>query len=109
MKKRKVFFSPNFDSQFDEIYEFIKEDSPQNAEKFTKELEENMKTIMLNPEAYPPVTNFPNKTQRYRYKLFMKSFKIVYKCLKEMLVFVGILHKSQGSSAYKKIRTTKYE
>jgi plasmid stabilization system protein ParE len=109
MKKRKVAISPDFDKQFDEFYEYIYKESPQNAEKFVRALEKNMKLIEKNPEAYPPVTNFPNKTKRYRYKIFMKSFKIVYKCLKEVLIFVGLLHTSQGYKAYQNLRKTKYD
>ncbi len=109
MKKRKITIGQDFDKQFDEFYEYIYKESPQNARKFVRALEKNMKSIEKNPEANPPVTNFPNKTMRYRYRIFMKSFKIVYKYLKEVLIFTGLLHTSQGNKAYQKLRKAKYD
>ena len=109
MKDRKIVISPDFEKQFDEFFNYIKNESPQNAEKFIQELKKNMEAIEKNPEAYPPVTNFNNITQRYRFKIFMKSFKIVFKVLKEMLVFVGLLHTSQGNKVYNKSRKAKYD
>ena len=73
------------------------------------ELLSEIDRIEKNPEAYPPITNFNNITQRYRFKIFMKSFKIVFKVLKSMLVFVGLLHTSQGNKAYEKLRMAKYD
>jgi len=63
-----------------------------------------MYAIEKNPEANPPVTNFENRSMRYRYRIFMKSFKIVYKLLKKALVFVGLLHKNQSNIAFKELR-----
>ena len=86
MKKRKIVISPDFDRQFDEFYDYISKESPQNAEKFVQQLQKHMKEIEKNPEAYPPITNFENITQRYRYKIFMKSFKMVYKVLTPIIL-----------------------
>ncbi|MFN8255609.1 MAG: type II toxin-antitoxin system RelE/ParE family toxin [Bacteroidales bacterium] len=102
--KRNILITKNFREQAKEIFNFIQNDSPQNANRFIDKLINEIKTIENNPEANPPVTNFPNKSLRYRYKLFMKSFKIVYKVLKESLIFIGILHKSQGNAAYNNLR-----
>ncbi len=109
MNKRKVVITPKFDKQFEEFYDYISKESPQNAEKFVHDLQKQMKAIEKHPKSYPPITNFDNITQRYRFKIFMKSFKIVFKVLKKMLIFVGLLHTSQGNLAYKKLRTAKYD
>jgi len=108
MNQKKI-IAKEFRNQAKEIHDYISMDSPQSAEKFTSELLIEINKIEKNPEANPPVTNFPNKTKRYRYKIFMKSFKIVYKYLKEVLIFTGLLHTSQGDSAYKKLRKAKYD
>jgi plasmid stabilization system protein ParE len=106
---RKRIIAKEFREKAREIFKYIDNDSHQNADKFIVELLKQIDIIESNPEAYPPVANFPNKTHRYRYKIFMKSFKIVYKCLKKSLIFVGLLHTHQGSEAYKKLRKNKYE
>lgn len=97
-----------FREQAKEIFNYINKESPQNAEKFTNELVEEINKIERTPTDYPPVRNFPNTTNRYRYKIFMKSFKIVYKVLKHVLIFAGLLHVSQGLGAYKNLRKRKY-
>ncbi len=106
---RKRIIAKEFSENAQEIFNYIDKDSKKNADKFIAGLLNEINTIEANPEANPPVTNFPNKTHRYRYKIFMKSFKIVYKCLKASLIFVGLLHTSQGNSAYQKLRKTKYD
>ena len=81
----------------------------QNAAKLLAEIDKAMLKIKAHPTANPLVQNFENKSKWYRFRLVMKSFKVVYKILKKMLIFVGLLHKSQGNSAYKALRTANYK
>ena len=107
--KRKKIIAREFRNHAKDIHDYIAENSPKNAEKFQQKILHEMAKIESDPTANPPVTNFPNKTKRNRYRTFMKSFKIVYKVLKEVLVFAGILHKSQDNKAYNELRKRKYE
>lgn len=76
--KREIIIAKDFKNQAKEIYDYIAQNSPQNAEKFIKELLGEINKIEKNPEAYPPITNFNNITHRYRFKIFMKSFNPHY-------------------------------
>ncbi len=74
MKREKV-ISKDFRNQAKEIYDYIAQNSPQNAEKFMIELFNEINEINKiekHTESYPPLTNFDNFTQRYKFKIFMK-------------------------------------
>ncbi len=102
---REKFITQIFKSQAKEIYEYISKESLQNAEKFIENLLAEIQIIEKHRTSNPPITNFPNQLNRYRFKVYMKSFKIVYKVLADKLVFIGLLHTSQSNDAYKKLRT----
>jgi plasmid stabilization system protein ParE len=100
---RKIFFVPFFRKSVQEILAYIRRESPQNAEKFEKDLQKSMKDIA----SYPTVKSFPNKSRRYRFAVFKKNWKIYFKVFKEKLIFLGIIHVKQHPDKEKNIRKEK--
>ena len=98
---REIIITPLFTKQLRKHYEYITQESLQNAEKLLAEVNIAIQKIVAYPTSNPPVINFPNKTKYYRFRIVMKSFKIVYKVLKQKVLFVGIVHKRQGDKVYK--------
>ncbi len=108
-EKRRVLIKKEFDKSFERIFRHINENSEQNAKKFVKEVEEKMKWIMKNPTAGTPEIKIYSKKKWYRFKIVMKSWKIVYKVTKSLLIFLKILHMKQDAKDLKKLRTKNYE
>ncbi len=106
--KRKTIIQPETISEAEEIYEYIKTDSPQNAEKFRQEFLKSVEKVENNPEIYPPENELNAKRILYRFILVMKSWKLVYKVTQRVLIFVGIVHTSRHPKEIKKLRTTNY-
>lgn len=106
--RRKTIIQPETISEAEEIYEYIKTNSPQNAEKFKQEFLNSVDKVENNPELYPPENELNAKHILYRFILVMKSWKLVYKVTKKFLIFVGIVHTSRHPNKIKKLRTTDY-
>ena len=101
--KRKTIIQPETISEAEEIYEYIKTNSPQNAEKFRQEFLKAVDKVETNPEIYPPENELNVKRILYRFILVMKSWKLIYKTTKELLIFVGIVHTSRHPHEIKKL------
>jgi len=108
MKRQNIVLSEFFE-HIEEIYQYIKQESPQNAESFRVEVYETMRKIKNTPEAYTPVHSLNGVRKLYRYALVMKSWKLVFKATKSLLVFLGIVHTSRHPNEIKKLRTGKYD
>jgi plasmid stabilization system protein ParE len=109
MSKRKHLYTEKFSKSFDDVYNYINDDSPQNAKKFAKELDKKIDSIKEQPTAFPPEPALPTKRNWYRFAIFMKSWKIVYKVTSELLVFLGIVHTKRHDRELKRLRTNRYE
>ena len=68
-----------------------------------------IKKISEHPKAYPPEPNIPTKQNLYRFKLYMKSWKVVFKATKNLLVILGIVNTKRYPREIKKLRTNKYK
>lgn len=106
--KRKTIIQPETISEAEEIYEYIKTNSPQNAEKFKHEFLKSVDKVENNSEIYPPEDELNAERILYRFILVMKSWKLVYKVTISLLIFVGIVHTSRHPNEIKKLRTTNY-
>ena len=91
---RKFIFKDSFFLTIQEIYFYIKEDSPQNANKFKLEVKKQIEKIKRNPYSY-----FENKEGNFRYSHFFKTFKVIYKIEMKAIVFLGVLHDKRDSKA----------
>jgi plasmid stabilization system protein ParE len=109
MKQRKTIIQDKVFKHVEEIYEYIKENSPQNAEKFKQEVKNKIQEVESHPTAYPPENIANSKKQIYRFTLVMKSWKLVFKVTQELLIFLGIIHTSRHPNEIKKLKTNKYD
>ena len=106
--KRKTIIQPELFRNADKIYEDIKYNSPQSANKFKYELLKQIDKVEKYPEAYTP-ENFLNKKRIiYRYIIVMKSWKLIFKVTKELIVFLSIVHTRQHPDNIQKLQTNKY-
>ncbi len=103
--KRQIIIQPSVVLEAENIYKYIKTNSPQNAEKFKQELLKSIDNVERNPEIYAPEKELNSKRILYRFILVMKSWKLVYKVTRNLLVFVGIVHTSRHVSVIKTLRT----
>lgn len=104
MKKRKTIIQPNVFNEAENIYFFIKENSPQNAQNFKKELTTKIDEVELNPEIYPKEPYLSTKNGTYRFALVMQSWKLLFKVTQSLLLFLGIVHTSRHPREIKKLR-----
>ena len=98
---RKFIFKDSFFLTIQEIYFYIKEDSPHNANKFKLEVKKQIEKIKRNPYSYPSIDleDFENKEGNFRYSHFFKTFKVIYKIEMKAIVFLGVLHDKRDSKA----------
>ena len=93
MDKRIVKVLPRFREQAKENFEFIKQNSFQNAKKFILNLDKKLDIIADNPLGYPKLFIF--KHGDYRFCNYMKSWKIIFRINRTHLVFLGIVHSAR--------------
>ena len=106
---RKIIIKQEFPKLVEEIALYIAKNSPQNARKFVVGINPQLDIIAQNPLLYPKEFVFKSKRGLYRFCLYMESWKIIFKVLDGMLVFLGIIHTARHPAQIKKLRTTKYE
>lgn len=90
--KTIVYYKKEFEDDFEEIYNYILTNSPQNAIKFSENLKKKIDWIIKNPEAGTIELSIKSKKNWYRFKKLMKSWKIIYKSTKNSLIFLRIIH-----------------
>jgi plasmid stabilization system protein ParE len=106
-KDREVKVHPEFDKSLDETFQYLKQDSPQFATKFKDELIEQMERIIQHPLAYPKEEAIPGKKGIYRYSVFKKSWKIIYKVLDSSLIFLKLFHVKQNPKRIHEVKKYK--
>lgn len=107
--KRKVLYKKSFEQDFEEVYDYINQDSEQNAKKFAQEVKNKIEKIIKNPTAQSPEILIYSKQNCYRFKNVMKSWKIIFKVTKSILVFLSIIHIKRNPNKIKKLRTSNYD
>ena len=77
--------------QLKDAYEFIKEDSPQNAEKVKDKILSSIKALNPNPEIHPPDKYRINNDGSYRaYEIY--KYRITYHVSSEEIRIIRIRH-----------------
>ncbi|MCB1176634.1 MAG: type II toxin-antitoxin system RelE/ParE family toxin, partial [Leptospiraceae bacterium] len=89
------------------IFNYINKESPKNAKKFNQTLKEQMSKIEAHPASFPLIDyeNFDNSNNEYRFSHFFKSFKIIFKLPKDLLIFLGIIHDRQDTENIKDLKS----
>jgi len=105
---REVIILQRFKTSLIEIWEYIAEDSVKHADKFILDLEKALAKIEEYPESNPMFKPLAGKRRLYRYKIFRKSYLIVYKMLKFKLIFIRIIHSKQNPATFETLRTKDY-
>jgi plasmid stabilization system protein ParE len=100
---RKTIIQPQVYKDVAEIYNFIKNNSSQNAFKFKQEVKNKIDEVEKYPEIYPQLAQLNRKKIHYRYIIVFKSWKRIYKVLDQELIFLAILHSAQSEDNYKNI------
>ena len=109
VKKYKIKQKISFIEESKKIAKYIRNKSPQNATKFTKELGLKLLEIKQNPKAFPVESYLETKNNVYRFALVMKSWKIIYKTTNNIIVIIGIIHTARHPNEIRKLRTTNYK
>ncbi len=104
--KRKVIILKQFDKQSREIFNYIYQNSEQNAQKFKYEIINIITKIQKEPYAFPPEPYLQTKQNLYRFAILMKKWKIIFKATNKLLIFIGIIHTARNPMEIKKLRTS---
>ena len=107
--KREIKVKQQFDLHGREIAAYIRQCSPQNAEKFVKEVDRVTDEIVANPKGFPSEPYLPTNNNLYRFALVMKSWKIIFKVTNELLIFIGIIHTARHPKNIENLRTNNYK
>ena len=104
---RKFFFKDSFFDTIEEIYSFIKKESPQNANKFKSEVRKQIEKIQKTPNLYPVIDleDFENPENKYHYSHFYKTFKMIYKIEFDSIVFLGVIHDKRDTKAMRSFKS----
>jgi len=105
---RKIIITTNFYTSLKIIFDYIKQESDNNAEKFKADIIAIIPKISAHPEANSIVKQLPTKRNWYRYRLYKKRYKVIFKVLKDKVVFLGIVHTSQHPDKITELRTGNY-
>lgn len=83
------------------FFDYIKKDTPLNAEKFKDGIRIQLDRIKSHPMAYPKLDleGLENNNGFYRFCHYMKSFKIIYSTDSETVTILGIVHDRQNSDS----------
>lgn len=103
-KNRKIVVHPEFDKSLEETYQYLRKDSPEFAERFKDDLIEQMEKIIINPMSYPKEELIPVKSGIYRSTVFKKSWKIIYKVMSSLLIFLKLFHVKQNPKKLKEVK-----
>ena len=104
-RKRETIVQPDVFNKAEEIFDYIKSNSPQNADKFRADLLNQINEVEAFPTAYPPERLLNRKLIQYRFTIVMKSWKLIFKVTSKFLVFIGIVHTKQHPGNVRKLRS----
>ncbi len=101
----RLIIKRRFRDDLKNFFDFIKKDSPLNAEKFKTGIKPQLDRIKSHPMAYPKLDleDLENNNGLYRFCHYMKSFKIIYKTDNKTVTVLGIVHDRQHSDSILKI------
>ena len=77
--KRITVVQPDVFIEAEKIFDYIKLNSPKNADKFRKELLKQINEVEVYPTAYSPEKLLNQKLVLYRFAVIMKSWKLIFR------------------------------
>lgn len=107
MANRKVVVTTRFVQSTQSIQNYLSENSTQAEAKFSIALKNKLLKVVKHPEGYPPVRQLPTEKNWYRFALFQKHYKIIYKVTAKQLIFLMLIHTKQNTE-FEDLRTGKY-
>ena len=97
--KRKVVIDSEAKLQLRKIYRYIKNDSPQNAEKVRSKIISSIKELDSNPESHSPDKYRINNDGSYRaYEIY--NYRITYHVSEELIIVIRIRHTKMNPLQY---------
>lgn len=107
--KIKLIVKDRFRNKFREILLFLRDEaSKKYTDEFSDDMEGTIRKIYENPRHHAVEPQLKTKRELYRYYMYKKKWKIIFKTLDKLLVILGIVHVKQDPKNIKKLRTTDY-
>lgn len=78
-----------------DIADYIKRESPQNAQKVVQKIRETARKITQQPDAYPIMHEISTEDMIYRYALCYK-YKIIFRVKVWYILIIDIFHSSRN-------------
>lgn len=98
--EKQIKWSKRALKQLDDLYEYIKGDSPQNAEKVKDILINKINGLSLTPEIYPP-DRFKKNNDDKSYRAFtVYDFRVSYYVTPNSIIIVRIRHTGMSPLNY---------
>lgn len=98
--ERKIIWNKKALTQLDDLYEYIRKDSLQNAEKVKDVIINKISSLAFNPEIFPPDRfKINNHTKSYR-AFTVYDFRISYYVTSVSVIIVRIRHTSMSPQTY---------
>ena len=94
-----IFIDNDVKAQLKEAYDYIRQNSPQNARKIIDRITFSISELRKNPEKYPPVKYRLDKDSSYRaYEI--ERFRIAYNISPLQIRIIRIRHTSREPLQY---------
>ncbi len=105
-KPYTIFWSKNAIENLKDVYEYIKQGSPQNALKVTAEIIDISKSLIHSPFRFEECEELKTINKIYR-KATYTPFKIIYKVKTKRIEILAVFHSSQHPKKLKALRKIK--
>jgi plasmid stabilization system protein ParE len=102
----QIFWSTDAEENLKNIYEHIKQDSQQNAEKVIANIIKLSKALSFSPLRYQECVELPTKTKIYR-KLTYRPYKIIYRVKANRVEILSVFHSSQNPKRLSRLKKVK--
>lgn len=89
--KYEVRITPTAESDTETIWDFIAEDSPENAARFVSQLEEQIDTLERFPERCPLIPENEVLSSDYRH-LVLGNYRIIFRITGTTVFILRIIH-----------------
>ncbi|TAN19171.1 MAG: type II toxin-antitoxin system RelE/ParE family toxin [Chitinophagaceae bacterium] len=98
--ERQIVWNKGALKQLEVIYEYIKNDSSQNAEKVIEKIRIRINDLPIHPEIYPP-DRFKTNNKRGNYRAFtIYNFRISYHIKGNKIIIIRIRHTGMSPLEY---------
>ena len=94
-KARKIIWSYKSKESLNNIYEYIKNDSLQNAKKVKRRIVEIVSDLLIFPEKYSREPFLDKTIGNFRFAVIW-SYKIIYEITDNEIIILDIFHTAQN-------------